>query len=424
MSRTKKVFAVLAVFVLAAAALVVGRGLSLINSLGGGHGVISGIDSIRNPRGQFPAKDRLNVLLIGKDYNRDSKGMPYTKGARSDTLIVLSLDMAGRKISALSIPRDTYVTFPDTGRHGKINAAYARGGETLAMQTVSNLLGVPIDYYIALKPDAVKTVVDSLGGVEVEAIDRMKYDDNWGQLHIDLPPGRQVVNGTQAIGFTRFRKANEGEPRSKEEGDERRMARQQQLLRAMIQKAKQPQMLLQAEGLVDTAYGAIDTNLQRLQLLALGALFRDVAPEQIQGMSVIGEDFLARQSYFRPDPEKLGAQVDWLLRGDESAANRLTVVEVQNGTAIRGAAREVADLLRGQGFDAKSAGNTRREAELVQTRIVYGKAAVEARARRIAELLGGGTLAKEPKTTPEGADVTVVLGRDVAPQFAAREARL
>lgn len=439
MSRAKKFFLFFTVVVVALGAMAAGVFYRALKSFDGGKGITSVFDSIRDPRGQFPGRDRINVLLIGKDYNRYRSrtnralnGMPYTKGARSDTLLVLSLDLASQKVSALSVPRDTYVEFPDTGRRGKINAAYARGGSDphasarFAVQTVSHLLGVPIDHYIALKPDAVKTIVDQLGGVEVEPIDRMKYDDSWGQLHIDLKPGRQTINGQQAVGFTRYRKPNPGETTSKEDGDERRMARQQQLLRAMAQKAKQPQMLFRAGDLIDTALAAVETDLSRPQILALGKIFQGIQPEQMQTGSLSGEDFRGRDGdwYFRPDADKVAAQVDWLLRGDESAAYRLTVVAVKNGTEVRGAARQVADLLRDQGFDAKNSGNARHQAEVSRTQILYGKATVLPRAQRIAELLGGGQPTKQAREALDGADVTIVLGRDVAPRFAAQEARL
>ena len=431
MSKAKKVFLVLGVLVLAIIGLL--GGMMMKTMRGTQMSATDWWTTIRAPREQFPGKGRLNILLIGKDYNRIWKegwgyGIVHTKGARSDTLIVLSLDLNNRKVSGLSIPRDTWVEFPEVkealSRHGKINAAYAWGDAPLAMQTVSNLIGVPLDYYIALKPDAVKTLVDSLGGVEVEALDRMKYDDNGARLHIDLPAGRQIVNGEQAIGFTRFRQRNPGEPRSQEEGDDRRMARQQMLLRAMVKKAKQPQMFLRGDKLINTALGAIETNLSRKQIFALAALFREIQPEQMQTASLIGKDRHRGDKWiFVPDEEKMQAQVDWLLRGDETAANRLTVVTVKNGTEVRGAAREVADLLRNQGFDAKTAGNAKQTEEIAQTQIHYGQAMVAPRAQRIANLLGGGLPSKLPKEQLEGADVTIVLGKDVAANFAPRSAR-
>ncbi len=434
-------------------AFVSGKTLSMMGKMGGAGGVGRSWNGIVNPTGEFPGRDRVNILMIGKDYNHDSKGMPSTKRSRSDTLILLSLDIKNRKASALSIPRDTYIR----SRRGKINAAYAQGGAKLAMKTVGDLLGVQPDYYIALKPDAVRTIVDSIGGVDVEAKDKMKYDDHWAGLHIDLPAGRQHINGEQAIGFTRFRKVKTEDmlpdgrmvrlrnvEHSKEEGDDRRMARQQQLIKAMVAKAKQPQILLaHGDELIDTAFGAIETNLDRTQLLAIATLYKSVQPEQIQTATLMGKDGHAGRLYvFQPDPEKTKALVDWLIRGDESAVNKLTVVAVQNGTVVPGAARKVADLLKVEGYDADSTGNAsapKQTGEAQTTRITYRKAAIGPRAARIAQLLGGGTVVKEAPAAPgsasptpsasvddaaDGPDVTIVLGRDLAPALAQREAHL
>jgi LCP family protein required for cell wall assembly len=397
-------------------------------------GLPSILGTIRDPRSRFPAgTHRLNVLLIGKDYNRDRKGMPFTKGSRSDTLVVLSLDLDHRAVSALSVPRDTYVQAPD-GHRGKINGAYARGGAPLAMRTVGALLGVEPDHYVALKDNAVKTIVDSLGGVEVESLDQMRYDDHWGQLHIDLPAGRQTLTGEQAIGFVRFRKVNAGQPHSKEEGDARRMARQQQLIRSLVQKARQrfldPRHWPEADAFLLAALSAVDTDLTQEQLFALVALYRDVAPERIQTDTLAARDFKSGGLwYVRPEPATAQAQVDWLLRGDESAARKLTRVAVVT-TAPDGdpACRHVADLLRRAGFGAavkeararpfatslgSRAGTPIRDVDTDagQTHVAYSRAAVLPRAEVVANLVKGGPPVKQ-SDLPGGADVVVLLGRD------------
>ena len=141
---------------------------------------------------------------------------------------------------------------------------------------------------------------------------------------------------------------------------------------------------------------------------------------------------------FIPDQEKKRAAVDWLLKGDETAANRLTIVQVQNATQVPGAGRRVADLLKQQGFDVKSPTNVTPSAATeptpapsAGTRIVYTKASYAARAQRIAELIGGGALVKETAPDKSGADgyegespdVTVILGPDLAPRYAPQSAR-
>jgi LCP family protein required for cell wall assembly len=461
---------------LGAVALTGGMFYSNLKSMGGKGGALSVIDSIRNPRAQFPDKNRLNILLIGKDYsyvwvknNIALNGSRYSSESRSDTIMMLSLDLDSGKVSALSIPRDTWVTDPK-GHRGKINGTYKRGGAKLLGQTVGELLGVNPDYYVAVRPDSVKTVVDKLGGVEVETLDTMEYNDAAAGLHINLPAGRQVINGDQAIGFARFREADiyqrdeEGRPiytgrkdsagnpifrlrrhveHSKEEGDTRRMARQQQLMRALAARAKSPENWMKAGDVVDTALGQLETNLTRQQIFALVALFKNLQPDQMQTGTLPGRGVMGGTYKFVPDPDKKKALVEWLLKGDESAANRLTVVAVQNGTDVRGAARRVADRLREEGFDAKADGSAPRtkeagtaspNAEIPITRIVYGKAAVAPRAQRIAQLLGvpatqvvkqvnPNTAGASEAPDPDAADVTIILGRDLAAANGPRSAR-
>ncbi len=409
-------------------ALFAGKALQVASKFDKGEGMMNPIWTLSNPQGQFPANtQRVNILLIGKDYNHTNKGILYTKASRSDTLIVFSLDIQNKTVSALSIPRDTYIA----ERRGKINAAFAQGGAPMAVSTVGKLLGVYPDYFIALKPDGVKELVDEVGGVEVTALDAMKYDDNWGGLHIDLPEGTYTINGDQAVGYTRFRKSNDGLPHSKEEGDARRMARQQNLVRAMVAKAKNPAVLMRADKLIDVALAQVETNLTPSQLLALATIFRETESEKITSASLIGHDGREGGLYvFNPDAEKTGYLVDWLLRGDLGAANKLTVVAVQNGTKIKGAARRLADSLKESGFDAHPDGNAPKATgenapdELPVSRVVYHKAPFEERAKSIGRIMGITDVVKEPLPAAEEAaaaddkdrpaDVTVLVGLDVA----------
>ncbi|MBC7806509.1 MAG: LCP family protein [Akkermansiaceae bacterium] len=418
-------------------ALLAGKALQVGTAMGGKQGIVGAWQGFNDPLGQFPANtQRVNILLIGKDYNHTNKGILYTKASRSDTLIVFSLDLRNKTVSALSIPRDTYIA----ERRGKINAAFAQGGAPMAVETVGKLLGVYPDYFIALKPDSVKELVNEIGGVEVTALDAMKYDDNWGGLHIDLPEGTYSINGDQAVGYTRFRKSNDGLPRSIEEGDARRMARQQNLVRAMISKAKSPAVLMRADTLINTAFKQVETDLSETQLLALATIFRETEPDKITSASLIGEDGRAGGLYvFKPDTEKTTHLVDWLLRGDLGAANALTVVAVQNGTKIKGAARRIADSLKGGGFDARPDGNVPKAPggdvpeELSVSRIVYHKASYEERAKSIARMVGVSDVVKEalPPAEEAGtsqgddaerpADVTVLVGLDVAKRDALQQ---
>lgn len=144
---------------------------------------------------------------------------------------------------------------------------------------------------------ATQRMVNALGGVDVRVEHPMDYDDNWGHLHIHLRPGLQHLNGNQAVQFIRYRHANPPNEswfssmiarlhsihpsKDPEDGDRRRVYRQQVLLRAMVTKAKSVQSLLQANGLIDTAMSCVRTDLTRTQIFDLALLFRDMTQTQL-----------------------------------------------------------------------------------------------------------------------------------------------
>jgi polyisoprenyl-teichoic acid--peptidoglycan teichoic acid transferase len=441
------------------------RTLMSISGSGKNTGGISGVTNIlntmANPRSKFPDKNRLNVLLVGKDYeyvfSKDptKNGMRHTKSSRADTIMLLSLDLEKRTVAAISIPRDTKVTATD-GITGKINATFRaeshkNGGIDLLKSTVSELTGVPIDYHIILKPDAVKEVVDSVGGVEVETLDAMHYDDNWGHLHIHLPKGKQRIGGEDAIGFTRYREPNYAHvdvatgvktpipssevQHSKEEGDFRRQSRQQQLIRAVATAAKQPGNWTQIDKIVNTAFDQLDTNLDRMQVMALGAMFKSTDPNSMLTATLPGKGTEHGTYFYIPNQESIRATIDWLIHGDETASYRLTRVVVQNASQVPGVGRRVVEILKDRGFQVDDPETLDNVTPVATTKIVYSKQIVKTRAEKIASLVGAdlSLLVKETMPDMTGVmqhaagerippDVTLVIGQDIAQHLAIRSA--
>ncbi len=436
MKRFRAVIYVLYLASVTACATWVGKITTSLSEDGSG-GILQVFQGLQNPRSQFPDKDRINILLVGKDYNRDRKGMEYTKNSRSDTIMMLSVDLENKSIGAVSIPRDTKVRAPD-GRTGKINGTFARGGIDLLSETLKEMFDVDFDYRVVIKPDAVKEIVDALGGIEVETIDEMHYDDNWGNLHIHLPKGRIRIDGQQAIGFTRFREVNRyrmnergqliplrNVKSSEEEGDGRRMARQQQLIRAMVAEANRAGNLWKADSVIDTGFKQLETDFKRIQLLALATLFRGAREGQIFTTTLEGTDSTEGGAYYMIlDEERAKATVDYVIKGDEAAGNRMVRVAVYNASGVSGAARLLADRLKDAGYSARSVGNTEN---VETTQVYFHKAAIKPRAEKIRELAGGGELVKtsEQDTAKKriglpSDDVIIVVGPDLATNIVAR----
>lgn len=381
----------------------------LLHAVSGGAAPAELIRVVRDPEGFFP-RNRVNLLIVGKDYNYTRQDIAYSKNARSDTIMLLSLDLQNGSAAAISVPRDTYVQAPD-GVSGKINGTFARGGVELLKQTLERTFDIKIDHYVVLKDTAVKHIVDALGGVWVETIDAMRYDDSWGHLHIDLPKGRQFINGEQAVGFVRFRKSNEDAPPSKEEGDIRRTERQQQLLRAMAEQALQPNNLLRLDQIVNVALGEIETDLSRPQMMAIAARMGRQGLSNLRTATLPGAGGTYGGVYlFYLDREKVQALVDWLIKGDPTAGNRLVEVSVLNASSRGGVARAAAGLLRQQGFSIQRT-DTARERQETST-LIYKQAALEPQAKAIGELLHVQNIEKNPDY-PVGGDVVLLVGDDL-----------
>jgi len=307
---------------------------------------------IEHPEDGFPGQSRVNILCMGLDDNWTDRDEVYTAQARSDTLFILSLDLANRKAAMLSIPRDTYAHIVGTDWHFKVNAAYQTGGPARAIATVDELLGVHCDHYIVLNINATRDMVNALGGVDVDVKHAMHYHDTWGHLSIDLEPGFQHLDGDQAVGFARYRHPDAGAPSSPEDGDDRRMERQHDLLKAMVAKAKDSANFMQAPHLVDVAMSAVRTDLTRTQLFDIAEMYRHVTADDIRTASLPGEDFRGPKGawFFRLYPNQAKAYVDWLIRGRDDAARALTPVTVENATSKDGLAVYAAAQLQDVGY--------------------------------------------------------------------------
>ncbi|MBQ1509821.1 MAG: LCP family protein, partial [Selenomonadaceae bacterium] len=156
---------------------------------------------------------------------------------RTDTLMLAMLDPETDRAALLSIPRDTRVHIKGYGLD-KVNAAYAYGKVPLAERTVEDFLGVKVNHYLIIDTKAFVKVIDAIGGVDINVEERMYYEDPWdddGGLLIDFQPGRQHMDGCEAITYVRYRDA---------EGDAGRIRRQQAFMRACMERLLSPSVLV------------------------------------------------------------------------------------------------------------------------------------------------------------------------------------
>ena len=150
------------------------------------------------------ANEPFYILLLGTDKSAERTESEEFGGAfRSDSMMLARIDPVNKKVAMVSIPRDTLVDLGGNYGWNKINAAYAYGGPSLAVQAVSKLAGVPISHYAEIDFNGFSAMVDALGGVEVEVPLDIDDPDAGGSLKAGL----QTLNGEQALILCRSRES-------------------------------------------------------------------------------------------------------------------------------------------------------------------------------------------------------------------------
>ena len=195
---------------------------------------------------------KLYCLLLGKSQNL------------TDTIMLASYDPKTQEAALLSIPRDTFIgdSRSSATAYDKINAVYQTGVENL-LEDVRNLTGIDVRYYVMVDTEALKVLVDEIGGVEFDVPIDMKYDDNKQGLHINLKAGVQTLNGDEAEQVVRFRHNNDGTtyPSSYGTEDIGRMRTQREFLTALAEQTLVPENITKIPEFLDIAKNYVKTNL-------------------------------------------------------------------------------------------------------------------------------------------------------------------
>ena len=245
----------------------------------------------------WPLPKNMNVLVMGLDtaYNKMNH-VPLTESGHTDTMILVNVNTSSFKVNMLSIPRDTLVEIPGYGWQ-KINAAYFLGGPELAKGTVEKFLGVPVNHYVTLNPKGLINLIDLMGGIKVYVDKDMYYVDNWGGLKIDLKQGWQKLNGTQAMGFIRFRQ--------EALGDVGRVQRQQEFLQTVLRKLATPAMIVKAPWVLSIAADNIKSDLSLKDILYALNFARGLRKEDINMSMVPGNFAVGGSGFWAPDQDAL-----------------------------------------------------------------------------------------------------------------------
>ncbi len=364
-------------------------------------------------------KERVNIVLIGVDKREDDEF------ARTDTIILVSVDPIGKTVGLMSLPRDLKVSIPGYGED-KINAAYVRGemdkrpggGIGLLQRTIARNFDVPVHYYAQVDFGGFVKIVDTFGGVNVDVPYPIKDDEypteTYGYTGLYFAAGLQHLDGRSALRYARTRH---------DDSDFGRARRQQEVLLALRQQALDPQLLSKITPLLAIVGDSVRTDLPREQWLALAKLGQSIPRENIKSYTVqdlVWSETENGEEFLYVDWPQARARLRQMIPGLPQVTvaptpdTRVKIL-VRNGTQRPQFATKSSEYLRANGFKgatvdvAFDVGPRSFPASAVYDYTSKGEMGFLA-----ARLLGlpESVVQQGVAPAPDGVDILIVLGDD------------
>lgn len=309
-----------------------------------------------------------NILLVGIDR---AEGLDPDDPVRNDrlvgslltdTMMILRIDPATERAALLSVPRDLYAPIAGAGYSRKINAAMSIGGAPTLIQSIKDVLGIPIHHYVQVDFAGFQRMVESIGGVPVY-FEHPVRDRNSGLAVYD--PGCITLNADQALAYVRSRHF-EYDPGTGWQGDGRndygRVERQQSFIQRALRRAvsrglRNPVTLNQLIG-VGQRNVELDDQLTTGDIVDIGMQFRSFNPDTLELYTLPTVEDTAGAAQILRLVEDDAQEVLEVFRGTAGALTFERVrVRVENGSGASGQAGEVAASLSDLGYTITGTGN-------------------------------------------------------------------
>ena len=357
---------------------------------------------------------RLNILVLGCDeiFEETENGAKIIKG-RSDTIIILSCDPFNNTWNILNIPRDTKIQIPGHGSE-KINFLNSIGGPIFTKKCIEKLLNIHIDNYVMVNVQGLNKIIDEIGGIVVDVPQRMQYQDITAMLNINLFPGKQILNGEQAVGFVRFRHDNLG--------DIGRIQRQQIFMRAVVKKLLDPITFTKLPELISIYKKTILTDLKSKEIIKIANFIRNV-PSSNQNIAILPGEFgrYNKVGYWIPNQDEINKIVRKIFydkknlfrfKRSDPKAIKISILNGSRNDDHLGT--KISNILREHGYTVALCQDY--ESHVSKTKIYAQKANSEVALQvksdigNVGELLSG-------NLGPPDSDITILAGDDLINQI-------
>ncbi|MBO1299848.1 MULTISPECIES: LCP family protein [unclassified Enterococcus] len=239
------------------------------------------VSAKRTDRVSIDDQEPFSVLLLGLD----TGGLGRTEQGRSDTMMVVTVNPQQKKSTIISLDRDIYTNIVGYGTVDKLNHAYAFGGVEMAMDSIEQLLDIPIDHYVTINLDGMKDLIDAVGGIEIDN----KIDFTLDGVHV--PEGKQTVDGETGLAYARMRHEDP-------EGDIGRQARQREVVTKIVNKVVSLDGVSNYRKLLDAAGNNVTTDLDWDDMLDIATNYTD-AFKTIKQDQLKGKDATINDVYYQ-----------------------------------------------------------------------------------------------------------------------------
>lgn len=248
-------------------------------------------------------RDPFYTLLLGTD------GRPGDTSYRADSIILARVDPKAKQVTLISIPRDTKVEYK--GSTMKINAAHSYDGAEGMVNAVNELCGVEISHYAEISFDGMKTLVDAVGGIDINATDGVD-DPEAGPVTIE--PGQQHMDGEAALTYCRAR-------HQYADGDYTRMRHQRQVIGALANAVLNNMDITRLPGVIESLSDMVVTDLSVQDIVSLANAMRGMDTDNMWSANLpswAGEDtYIDGQSYVFVYEDKLKEMMERVDAGED-----------------------------------------------------------------------------------------------------------
>ena len=256
------------------------------------------VETVNLREKEITDNDSFSVLLLGIDNGAYGRG---TEVGRSDTMLVVTVNEKLGKTTIVSIPRDSYTEIVGYGTNDKINHAYAFGQEKMSINSVQNMLNIPIDYYVTVDMGGLMGLVDAVGGLDITPVLTFTYEGESFTEGVD-----RHVDGEAALRYARMRYDDP-------EGDMGRQKRQQYVIQKLVEKLLNITSVTRYEEILKTLENSVRTNFTLDKLLSVKNNYPK-ALKNFESDKISGSGTMIGGIYYFVVPEEERLRISNVLR--------------------------------------------------------------------------------------------------------------